>query len=76
MVGRHRIVQGLPMKYFAASAVATAEASTPRLGAAGLPITQGWLPRLLSGLALTFTVLAALASRAEPLDAAANGIVR
>jgi iron uptake system component EfeO len=72
MAGRHHIVQGLPMKHFAASAVAAAEASTPRLGAEALPITRGWLPRLLSGLALTYTALAALASQAEPLAAAAE----
>jgi iron uptake system component EfeO len=60
------------MRRFAASVAAVAKRSM-RFGSADvLLITQGWLRRLLLGLAFTCTALAALATQGEPLDAAAE----
>ncbi len=60
------------MKHLNGSAGAAVHPLLPHPGATDRLITTGWLARLLSGLALAYMALGALASHAEPLEAAAE----
>ena len=69
---RRLVSQGFPMKDLDASAVGASDLVAPSLAATDPPAAGRWLSRLLSGLTLGCTVLAAMASQAEPLDTAAE----
>ena len=60
------------MKDLDASAVGASDLVAPSLAATDPPAAGRWLARLLSGLTLGCTVLAAMGSQAEPLDTAAE----